>query len=168
MHYASRKGGTTGIAEKIGEELRATGLQVDVIRADRVKDLSPYRAVVLGSAVYIGSWRKEAANFLKANEQKLAEIPTWLFSSGPTGEGELDKLLEGWHFPGGLQPIADRIKPRDITVFRGVVYEKDLNFIERWMMGRVGASFGDYRDWDRVSTWTKSIASELLASPTVA
>ena len=38
--FASRKGGTTGIAEKIGEELQATGLQVDVIRVDRMKDLS--------------------------------------------------------------------------------------------------------------------------------
>ena len=61
------------IAEKIGEVLRQAGLQTDVLPAARVKDLTPYQAVVLGSAVYIGKWRKEAAKFLQANEKMLAE-----------------------------------------------------------------------------------------------
>ena len=159
--YASRMGGTKGIAEKIAEELQGHSLQVDVIRVDRVKDLSPYQALVLGSGVYIGQWRREAAAFLKKNETALAQLPTWLFSSGPTGEGELDSLLQGWHFPAGLQAVADRIKPRDMIIFRGVVYEKDLNFIERWMMKNVGAAYGDYRDWERVTDWAGKIANEL-------
>ena len=40
---------------------------------DRVSNMSSYKAVVLGSAVYIDRWRKEATKFLKANEKVLSE-----------------------------------------------------------------------------------------------
>lgn len=119
--YATKYGGTAEIAEKIGQMLRETGLRAEVLLADRVSDLSAYSAVVLGSAVYIGRWRKDAAKFLKANEQLLARQMVWLFSSGPTGEGAPIELMQGWQFPGKLQPVADRIQPRDIAVFHGVV-----------------------------------------------
>ena len=58
--YATKYGATAEIAEKIGEVLRQAGLPTDVLPVDRVGDLSAYKAVVLGSAVYIGQWRKEA------------------------------------------------------------------------------------------------------------
>ena len=81
--YGTKYGATAGIAEKIGEVLREASLQADVLPADQVGDLAPYSAVVLGSAVYIASWRKEARAFLKANVKALAERPVWLFSAGP-------------------------------------------------------------------------------------
>ena len=160
--YASKYGATAEIAEKIGEVLRQAGLQADVLPADRVKDLTPYKAVVLGSAVYIGQWRKPAATFLKANEKALAEKPAWLFSSGPAGEGDPAALLQGWRFPKGLQPIADRIHPRDIAVFGGAVDAKKLNPIEKWMLKNVKAPSGDFRDWDAISAWAGAISDALL------
>ena len=111
--YASKYGATAEIAEKIGQVLDQEGLVAEVLPADRVGDLAPYQAVVLGSAVYIGQWRKEAATFLEANAKQLAERPVWLFSSGPTGEGDPVLLGKGWAFPEGLQSIADSIQPRD-------------------------------------------------------
>lgn len=159
--YASKYGATAEIAEKIGEVLRQAGLSVDVRPADQVSDVSGYRAVVLGSAVYIGRWRKQAANFLKAHEQALAKRPVWLFSSGPTGEGDPVELLKGWRIPGGLQPVADRVQPRDIAVFHGAVFPEKLNFIQRWMIKNVKAPAGDFRDWDAVTAWAEGIAAEL-------
>src|SRR4030042_3499838 len=93
--YATKYGATAGIAEKIGQVLRQAGLPTDVLPADRAGDLQAYKAVVLGSAVYIGQWRKQAATFLKANEKALAERPGWLVSSGPTGEGAPGALAPG-------------------------------------------------------------------------
>jgi menaquinone-dependent protoporphyrinogen oxidase len=52
--YATKYGATAEIAEKKGQVLRKAGLRADVLSADRVSDLAPYNAVVLGSAVYIG------------------------------------------------------------------------------------------------------------------
>ena len=162
--YATKYGGTAEIAEKIGQVLREAGLQADVLPADRVSDLTPYKAVVLGSGVYIGQWRKEAATFLKANEKALAERPVWLFSSGPTGEGDPVELTDGWRFPRPLQPIADRIRPRDVAVFHGVVDREKLNLIERWVIKNVNAPLGDFRDWDAITSWATAIADALKTS----
>jgi menaquinone-dependent protoporphyrinogen oxidase len=159
--YATKYGATAEIAEKIGQVLSQAGLRTDVLPADRVSDLSPYKAVVLGSAVYVGRWRKEAATFLKANEKVLAERPVWLFSSGPTGEGDPVELTKGWRFPGALQPIADRIQPRDIALFHGAADVKRLNLIERWMIKNVKAPFGDFRDWETITSWATVIADDL-------
>jgi menaquinone-dependent protoporphyrinogen oxidase len=159
--YGTKYGATAEIAEKIGEVLRQAGLPTDVLPADRAGDLGAYEAVVLGSAVYIGQWRKEAVKLLQANEQALAGKPVWLFSSGPSGEGDPEELLKGWRLPGKLQPIADRIQPRDIAVFHGAVDADKLNFIERWMLKNVQSPVGDFRDWDAIASWAASIAEEL-------
>lgn len=159
--YATKYGATAEIAEKIGQVLRQVGFNTDVLPADRVSNLSSYKAVILGSAVYMGGWRKEAAKFLKANEKVLAYQLVWLFSSGPTGKGDPVELTEGWHFPKALQPIADRIQPRDIAVFHGAIHKQKLNFIEKWMLNNVKAPLGDFRDWDAITSWATAIADVL-------
>jgi menaquinone-dependent protoporphyrinogen oxidase len=159
--YATKYGATAEIAEKIGEVLRQAGLATDVLPVGRAGDVSAYKAVVLGSAVYIGQWRKEAVKFLKANETVLAGKLVWLFSSGPTGEGDPVELTQGWRFPGKLQPIADRIGPRDVAVFGGAVDAGKLNSIERWMLKNVKVPAGDFRDWEAITSWAATIAEEL-------
>jgi menaquinone-dependent protoporphyrinogen oxidase len=161
--YASKHGATEEIARKMGEVLRQAGLQADVLPVDNIRDLSPYKAVVLGSAVYVGKWQKEAVEFLQTNEKILADRPVWLFSSGPTGQGDSVELVQGWRLPTALQPVVDRIKPRDIAVFHGSLDPKKLNFIERGMTKAVKAAVGDFRDWDMMVTWTNTIANTLKA-----
>jgi len=111
--------------------------------------------------VYVGQWRKEAVKFLKANETALAEKPVWLFSSGPTGEGDPAELGQGWRFPGKLQPVADRVRPRDVVVFHGAVDVGKLSFIEKRMLKMVKAPIGDFRDWDAITSWAAAIADAL-------
>jgi menaquinone-dependent protoporphyrinogen oxidase len=159
--YATKYGATAEIAEKIGQVLRDAGLAADVLAAERVDDLSPYTAVVVGSAVYIGQWRKGAAKFLQAHEAALAHKPTWIFSSGPTGEGDPPALTQGWRLPGKLQPIVDRIAPRDIVVFHGAAQVDKMSFIEKWMLKNVKAPAGDFRDWEAITSWAAGIAAAL-------
>ena len=160
--YASKYGATKEIAEKIGAVLRQTALQVDVVPVNEIRDLSPYKAVILGSAIYIGKWQKEAVKFLQANEKILAERPVWLFSSGPSGEGNPVDLVQGWRLPTALQPVADRIQPRDITVFHGNINLDKVNFIEKWAVKSiVKKPFGDFRDWDMIVAWATMIADAL-------
>ncbi|HEY3313817.1 MAG TPA: flavodoxin domain-containing protein [Bacillota bacterium] len=158
--YASKYGATAEIAERIGQVLREAGLETDVLPVDRVGDLTPYRAVVLGSAVYIGGWRKSAATFLKAKERELSSRSVWLFSSGPTGGGPAAFMDDG-RLPKGLRPVADRIRPRDIAVFGGTANRERLNAFERWIMNRVKAPLGEFRDWKAIASWATAIAEEL-------
>lgn len=160
--YGSKKGMTAEIAERIGKVLRQAQLDVEVASARDAGDPAGYRAIVLGSGVYAGMWRREAKRYLKAHQAELARRPVWLFSSGPTGEGDLDKLLMGWKFPKGLQPVADRIKPRGIVVFRGAFDETRAGFFEKWIMKKVKAASGDFRDWSVIESWAREIARELI------
>ena len=157
--YASKYGATKEIAEKIGEVLDESGLQVDVLPVDGLRGLTPYQAVILGSAVYVGKWQKEAVDFLQANEKILADMPVWLFSSGPTGEGDPVELLNGQRVPAALQPVAGRIQPHDIAVFHGYINPDRINPVEKWAIKNiVKKPFGDFRDWDSIITWTATIA----------
>jgi menaquinone-dependent protoporphyrinogen oxidase len=160
--YATKYGATEGIALKIAQVLREAGLATDIARADRIVDLTPYTAVVLGSAVYIGRWRREAVKFLQNHEEALAQRPVWIFSSGPMGEGDPETLTDGWRLPGSLQPVIDRIKPRDVALFGGAVDTDRLNFLEKWMLKNVQAPAGDFRDWDAITAWAQAVAAELL------
>jgi menaquinone-dependent protoporphyrinogen oxidase len=156
--YGSKYGATREIAEKIGQTITQEGLLVDVISAEKVKNIVDYQAVVIGSAAYIGGWRKEVTNFVKKHEKALAERPVWIFSSGPVEKGDPVKLLQGWLYPKFLKPVIDRIKPRDITVFHGVINAGKINFIEKQMMKMVKAEPDDYRDWEAITRWAKGIA----------
>jgi menaquinone-dependent protoporphyrinogen oxidase len=160
--YASKYGATKEIAEKIGEVLRQADLQADVLPVDDIRDINLYKVIILGSAVYVGKWHKEAVDFLQTNEKVLADRPVWLFSSGPTGEGDPVELLDGSRLPAALQPVADRIHPRDIAVFHGHINPDKINLIEKWAVkSLVKKPFGDFRDWDVITGWARSIADTL-------
>lgn len=159
--YASKYGATAEIAGKIGEVLSTSGLKVNVLPAEKVTDVTPFDAVILGSAVYAGNWRKEAVTFLEDYKALLTKIPVWLFSSGPVGDSDPATLAQGWHFPGAQLPVADRIHARDIALFHGAIDMEKLNFVERQIVKEFQPSSGDFRDWDAITNWAVSIAASL-------
>lgn len=163
--YATVHGSTAGIAGRIGQILKEQGHRVDVLPVSDSIRLADYDAVILGSAVYIGQWCKTAQRFLRTHQDELASKPTWLFSTGPTGEGDPVELVNGWNFPDNLGPIADAIKPRDIAVFHGMLDNDKLDMIQRMMIRKVKAPMGDFRDWNAIEAWATSIA-EAMPSPT--
>ena len=161
--YATKYGATKEIAEKIGAAITEAGLEAEISDVKQVEDLASYDAVVLGSAVYVGAWRKEAAAFLQDHESELTEKPVWLFSTGPTGEGDPVELLNGFRIPETLKPVSDRIQPREIAVFHGAVYKEKLKMHEKMMIKMVKAPLGDFRVWDAISSWGTQVAEALKA-----
>ncbi len=160
--YGTRYGATAGIAEAIGEALRTAGYAVDVQRARRVRSLKPYRAVVLGSAVYAGRWRADALRLLR--RPQLRDCDVWLFSSGPVGEDKNDpKQLERWTKPPRVQQIADSVGVREHVVFGGRVAD-DAGFIRKKMARNMPPELRDRRDWVRIAAWASSIAAALNAA----
>jgi menaquinone-dependent protoporphyrinogen oxidase len=162
--YASKHHATAQIAEVIGEELRQAGLKVDIRDVNTITSIAPYAAVIAGSAVYVGQWQPAAAHFLEAHEGELAARPVWLFSSGPTGEGDPVSLMKGWSFPENLKPLAARIAPRDIALFHGKIDPSRLNFLERAAVKMVKAPVEDSRDWKLIRDWAHGIAYALQQS----
>jgi menaquinone-dependent protoporphyrinogen oxidase len=155
--YASKHGGTEGIATFIAERLTERGLQAEARPVDRIPDLGQPEAVVLGSAVYAGSWMKEAVEFAQRHGDALAEVPVWLFSSGPLGDQVQDEEQQ----PKQLGELRERLHPREHQVFFGALDTKKLGFAERMIVKAVKAPEGDFRDWDAIGAWADRIADAL-------
>ncbi len=159
--YATKHQSTAEIATKIAEEIRTIGIDIDLMPVGTVINPAKYDVFIIGSAVYMGQWMNSAADFLITYEKLLTERPTWLFSSGPTGDGKPSALLKGFRFPAVLQDLAKRIEPEDIMLFHGKLDTEELGWSERIIVRTVRATIGDYRDWDSITEWAKSIQERL-------
>jgi len=169
--YASKHGSTQGIAEAIGTRFRERGLETEVRPIGKVDGLDGYDALVIGSAVYLGSWMKEAVRFLDRHEEALHRVPVWIFSSGPTGTdadnaGPIDSVdTEKFSFLAKQRQRLDALGARDHRVFRGALDPKELNFLERSAIKAAKSELGDFRDWDAVARWADDIADAAIAGP---
>jgi menaquinone-dependent protoporphyrinogen oxidase len=159
--YASKYGATAEIAKKIAEVLNQTGLPTDVLSVEQVTDVKPYQAVILGTAVYIGRWRKGAIRFLKHYEEALTERKVWIFASGPTGDEKIAHAAEGWHLSKKLEVMLEHIAPRNLTLFHGAINPEKLTGLEKWIINRVKAPVGDFRNWEAITSWASDIATDL-------
>jgi menaquinone-dependent protoporphyrinogen oxidase len=155
--YASKHGSTAEIAERIGATLRSAGHEADVLPIGAVTDRNEFEAMVLGSAVYMGRWMKEAANFVRLHHSLLAERPLWLFSSGPVGPKALPEAAD-------IAEFRQLLEISDHRTFDGALDAKKLSLAERITVKAVKAPYGDYRNWEDIDTWATSIASSLQPS----
>jgi menaquinone-dependent protoporphyrinogen oxidase len=154
---ASKHGSTRSIAETVGDELRNRGLNVSIADADGSDvSLDGYDAALIGSAVYVGRWMKDARTFLEANREALRKMPVWLFSSGPLGRGseQSDELAD-------VRAFAGDVQARDHRVFAGKLDRADLSLAERAAVRVVHAPYGDARDWTEIRSWAQTIAADL-------
>lgn len=160
--YASRAGSTGEVAQAIGEELNGNGNNVDVMFIKDVKDLSQYGAVVLGSAIRIGSWLPEAKKFVEKNKEALNQVPTAYFTVCMTLQEDTPENRE--EVETFLEPVHAIMEPAAAGYFAGVADFSKLNFLERKMGEWAGMNEGDYRDWDAIRAWAQGLQTEILAA----
>jgi len=163
--YASKYGSTKRIAEFIGEKLRNSEMNVDVKDVISTGDLAGYDAFVVGSALFMGHWMKEAKGFLSKNRAVLTSKPTWIFSSGPTGTKSTDKkgrdLLEV-SGPTELDELRSWVHPREHKVFFGAFFADRLKGTAALFARMIPKDEeGDFRNWPVIESWASSIAQEL-------
>jgi len=84
--YASKMGSTQEIAEKIGNRLSDAGFDVVVRSCADAPPVGEFSAVIIGSALYVRRWLKEATRYLAREAPNLAGRPTYLFQSGPCSD----------------------------------------------------------------------------------
>ena len=159
--YASKMGGTQEIATEIGTVLATAGLDAKVRDAAEVSTLDGYDAVVLGSAIYTSRWRPDAVAILQLLAERadqLRPVPSWLFQSGPCG----DHADASVPTPKKVAKYVRRIGTAPPVTFGGRLDPATAtSFIARKMAE--GPLAGDYRDFDRVRKFAKSIAQRLTA-----
>ncbi len=162
--YASALGATRGIAERIGDILRAYGLAAEILPVADVEDPADCEAFVVGSAVHGGHWLAPAYEFARLHAALLRTRPLWLFSSGPVGRRYVHAEQPD---PKEVVELRRLIAPRAHRVFAGAFDRTApglarLSLVER----TVATAFlpeGDFRDWPAIEGWARSIAAALGA-----
>jgi menaquinone-dependent protoporphyrinogen oxidase len=168
--YDTIHGSTAEVAERIGTELCARGLQADIRFVGNVENIDAYSAVILGSAIYEFRWLPDAMAFLKKNQASLSSLPvayfivcSALFQDTPENR---DTVKESFIDP-VLAEYPD-IKPLSIGLFGGAVdFKKEqYNLFEKIVLRILGLIAGfkdnaDWRNWEYISTWASEVG-ELL------
>jgi len=155
---ASRHGATAQIGDALAKALTDNGVPADARTPDQVADLQGYDALVLGSAVYMGSWLPSARQLVERISGQLSGRPVWLFSSGPVGERGSDSSKP----PVDASQVITATAARDHRVFGGRIERAQLGIVHRTMMAAMHIADSDERDWDEIAAWGKHIAEELL------
>ena len=158
--YATRHGSTQEVAGAVAASLRERGLDVELQPAREVQGLERYQAIVLGTALYMFHFHKDARRFLARHRAALAERPVAIFALGPINDVEkewqgvraqFDKELA--KFP-WLAPVAKE-------VFGGKFDPAKLRFPYNLLPAHKRLPASDIRDWKAIHDWAGGVAGKL-------
>jgi menaquinone-dependent protoporphyrinogen oxidase len=158
--YATRHGSTQEVAEAVAASLRERGLDVELQPAREVQGLERYQAIVLGTALYMFHFHKDARRFLARHRATLAGRPVAIFALGPFNNEEkewqgvraqLDKELAKYPW---LVPVAKE-------VFGGKFDPAKLRFPYNLVPALKRLPASDIRDWKAIHDWAGGVAGKL-------
>ncbi|MGB5912524.1 MAG: flavodoxin domain-containing protein [Promethearchaeia archaeon] len=178
--YGTRYGATASTVEEIAKVLQGEGFEVEVVnlKEEKVKDITKFEVVIIGSGMRMEMWTSKAKAFLKkfSSELKKKKVAIFVSSGGRAlieHKGEYDeikritkKYLEDKASKYGLNPIS-------MTMFGGVwdynqmskIYRKFLdaekeNFVAAGIKETEPGVY-DTRNWDNIRKWAKELASKV-------
>jgi len=183
--YATMAGSTVDVAEAVGEEIAQSGVPVDVLPIDEVKDLAAYDGVVIGGPMIV-NWHHATSGFLKRRRAALQRVPLAVFVTAmsltqtgetsvdgvpvsvdeklpkpPETEGRLNFRERYARLPNYIRPIlrASRpIKPVSIGLFGGrLEYGRLKWWAVLFVMLIVQAPAGDRRNWAAIRSWAAGL-----------
>lgn len=163
--YATSRGSTREVADRIASRLHADGFAVDCRPVDHVFSIDSYSAVILGSAVHGQTWLLDALKFLDIESMGLQMKPTWAFSVGmaPAVNSRWVRqqaIRRESHYV--EQTIREKVpKVRDHHLFAGKDDGSETPAPCRCLWNCLGGRFGDYRDWNEIDAWADVIAKDL-------
>ena len=175
--YGTRHGATKETSEEIAKVLREEDFDVKVVNAqeEKVKNISEYGLVVVGSGVACGRWVNEAEDFLKKFRKDFENKKLTLFASSvePISAKEGNKAEVAKMHKIDLEDRVSKydLKPIAMGFFGGIVDFNKMGFLTRKGMEaafkaplqkhgfkETAPGAYDLRDWDEIRKWTKELA----------
>jgi menaquinone-dependent protoporphyrinogen oxidase len=161
--YGTRYGATESTSEEIAKVLKGEGLEVKVVNAkkERVKDISSYDLIIIGSGMQMGKWTGEPEKFLDQFQKELANKKVAIFVSSAAQAliehekkaeeivNNRKKYLEEKAAKYNLQPISMVILRKTLAGFKPRIEAAGFKEIKPGLY--------DTRDWDAIRKWAKGL-----------
>jgi menaquinone-dependent protoporphyrinogen oxidase len=169
LAYATAKGSTCEIAERIALKLRDLSIDVKCVAISDVSatSLPTYSVIIVGSAIHAGSWLSPARHFIDGNATVLKNKPTWAFSVGMPPQEE-DRRKEETAIEGKVRKVLPELRGHEL--FQGRFNKLDLPWIGRVIISccipKEKTKRGDARDWDKIDAWAESVGKEIKSLST--
>ncbi len=177
--YGTTFGATKGTSEEIARILREQNFDVKIVNAqeEKVKDISNYGLIIVGSSLANCRWNSGAEDFLKKFRKEFENKKLALFVSSVNPIAERERNMEE---VAKLRKIAledkvskHNLKPIAMSLFGGILNYNKMGFIARKGMEiafksrlqnngfkEVEPGVYDLRDWNEIRNWTKEIAEK--------
>jgi menaquinone-dependent protoporphyrinogen oxidase len=152
--YGSKRGGTAELARMIGKAFAERGWSVEIRPAAGVASVAGADAVVVGGALYLNRWHRDAVRFVKRHATALRDRPVWFLSSGPLDDsaraGDIAPVPQ-------VSALAASIEIKGHMTFGGRLTPDSKGFIASRMAKNTA---GDWRDADQVREWVHQISQD--------
>jgi len=175
--YGTRYGATSGTAVEISRVLQEEGHDVRVVdvKKDKIKSISEYELVIIGSGMRMFRWVGEAEDFIKKFQNDLRQKKTAIFvSSGAQAihkyDGDTEAMSTAWTNYLVAKTEKYSLKPIMMTIFGGVWDYHKMGFpFKKTMIAfqeklrEVGIEetqpgVYDTRDWEEIRNWARELA----------
>lgn len=154
--YATRAGSTIEVADSIAYAIAGKGYIVELKHIDEVSDLSPYSAIIFGSAIRMGNVTPEMKKFVESNKVQLESIPTAYFIVCLTMKDDTPENRE--KVAEYLTPLRTLVQPFAEGYFAGKMDYSRLKRFDRFVAKRlVKAPEGDFREWNKIRKWAEEL-----------
>lgn len=172
--YASKTGQTAKIAERMAQQVRDKGHNVDCLEVGRLPhdfNLDAYDRMLIGAPIRMMKFPRPVARFVRRNRETLVAHKAGFFAvcmaaaaSNPDTRKDLEKWVRSFISETGWQPAK-------LGVFAGALMYTKYDFITRMIMKKISQTEGrstdtsrdhEYTDWEEVTKFT----NEFLESGT--
>jgi menaquinone-dependent protoporphyrinogen oxidase len=179
--YATRYGATTGTSEEIAKVLLEEGFDVKVVnlKEEKIRDISEYDLIIVGSGMQMGKWTSESDDFLRRFNKDLDQKKFALFVSSmktvSEREGKMKDVEEIRKVALEDKVTQFNLHPVALGLFGGVMNFNRMNFLFRRTMGflrpqlekdgfeEVHPGVYELRDWDEIRGWARELAKKAVA-----
>ncbi|MGV9746426.1 flavodoxin domain-containing protein [Rhodococcus zopfii] len=166
--YATAKGATRGIAERIATGLEQAGHTVDSRELSAVTSIGAYDVLVVGSAIHNGQWLPDAADALDRLGPDLGGRAVWAYSVSSVGASSsllsprvARYLRRVTPEPKAVQALrASAADVRGHRFFAGTIAPGDWPGVGRIVFRLMGGHYGDARDWADIDEWVATVRAE--------
>ncbi|MFW9769611.1 MAG: flavodoxin domain-containing protein [Candidatus Thorarchaeota archaeon] len=178
--FSTRYGATESTSKEIAKILTKEGFDVRVVnlKKEKLKDISEYDLVLIGSGMKMGNWCKESEKFLERFQEELRNKKTVIFvSSGARVILEHDKQVEemenDWQKYLVEKGEEYSLNPVDYVMFGGVWDYNKMGFLFRKTLvpfkikleeigiEELEPGVYDTRNWEIIRQWSKELAEKV-------